>query len=90
MYLNYALTSLVEIPANILVVDNCERYDPHLVTAKSPVHKCQRCLCCGLSTRGEPCPFCLQVGRALMGFFQSFCFADQLNCTIFIALIQLI
>ncbi|XP_028391757.1 solute carrier family 22 member 15-like isoform X2 [Dendronephthya gigantea] len=26
MYLNYALTSLIEIPANFLVVDNCERF----------------------------------------------------------------
>ena len=25
MYLNFALTSLVEIPGNMLVVDNCER-----------------------------------------------------------------
>jgi hypothetical protein len=25
MYLNYMLTSLIEIPANVLVVDNCER-----------------------------------------------------------------
>lgn len=25
MYLNYALISLVEIPSNYLVIDNCER-----------------------------------------------------------------
>ena len=27
MYLNFALTSLVEIPANFVAIDNCERYD---------------------------------------------------------------
>ena len=26
IYLNFVLTSLVEIPANILVIDNCNRY----------------------------------------------------------------
>jgi OCT family organic cation transporter-like MFS transporter 4/5 len=26
MYFNFALTSLIEIPANFLAIDNCERY----------------------------------------------------------------
>ena len=26
MYFNFALTSLVEIPAAVLAIDNCERY----------------------------------------------------------------
>ena len=26
MYFNFALTSLVEIPSNLLSIDNCERY----------------------------------------------------------------
>ncbi len=32
MYLNYTLTSLIEIPANILVVDNCGRYNVHIAS----------------------------------------------------------
>ena len=27
IYLNFILTSLVEIPANVLVIHNCNRYD---------------------------------------------------------------
>ena len=26
MYLNFMLASVIEIPANVLVIDNCERY----------------------------------------------------------------
>jgi hypothetical protein len=26
MYFNFALTSLIEIPAHFLAIDNCERY----------------------------------------------------------------
>ena len=32
MYLNYTLTSLIEIPANILVVDNCVRQNVHIAS----------------------------------------------------------
>jgi hypothetical protein len=42
MYLNYALTSLVEIPANVFVVDSCVRYDVH--HDKRLIHKCPQCI----------------------------------------------